>query len=78
MECDDPTCIGQVDISVQFGAADDIPLAGDWDGDGHDTIGVYRLKEQSFLLRNSLESGVPDISVNFGADTDVPLVGVWQ
>lgn len=78
VECDDQTCIGQPDVSIQYGAADDIPLAGDWDGDGRDTIGVYRLKEQSFLLRNSLESGVPDISVNFGADTDVPLVGVWQ
>ncbi|MFA4929790.1 MAG: hypothetical protein WC558_14835 [Patulibacter sp.] len=32
------------DVNTTFGEADDTPLAGDWDGDGDDTVGVSRNK----------------------------------
>jgi Tol biopolymer transport system component len=38
--------------SVGFGQAGDLPVAGDWDGDGKDDLGVFRPAEQgTFLLR---------------------------
>ncbi|MCD6208559.1 MAG: C39 family peptidase, partial [Methanosarcinales archaeon] len=33
---------GSADMSVAFGEPDDLPVIGDWDGDGDDNIGVYR------------------------------------
>jgi hypothetical protein len=61
-----------------FGAAGDLPLAGDWDGDGIDTIGVFRPSINTFLLRNSNTGGAPDISFQFGIAEDLPLAGDWN
>ncbi len=68
---------GQVDFTITFGAVGDIPLAGDWDGDGDDTIGVYRESQHRFFLRNKLNAGA-DINVQFGIAGDLPLTGDWD
>jgi len=62
-----------------FGNAGDLPLAGDWNGDGITTIGVYRPSVGAFYLRNSNTSGAADVVANnFGATvTDLPVVGSW-
>jgi hypothetical protein len=64
------------EIVVEFGEAGDLPVVGDWDGDGVDTIGVYRAGE--FLLRNSNRAGLPDIVVQFGAEGELPVAGDWD
>ncbi len=64
------------EITVEFGLPGDLPVVGDWDGDGVDTIGVYR--QGQFLLRNSNRSGPPDIIINFGEAGDLPLAGDWD
>lgn len=55
------------------------PVAGDWDGDGVDTIGVvvrgFIGTATRFALRNSNSSGPDDISVSFGTTGDLPVVG---
>ncbi|MEP7286357.1 MAG: hypothetical protein ABI947_11370 [Chloroflexota bacterium] len=52
------------------------PLAGDWNGDGKDTIGVYT---GAFVLWNSLKPGLPpDQILSFGVPGDVPIVGDWN
>jgi hypothetical protein len=33
---------GGIVATFQWGGPGDIPLAGDWDGDGTDTVGLYR------------------------------------
>ena len=38
---------------ARFGGMGDIPLAGDWDGDGVDTPGLYRPAEGRLVIRNS-------------------------
>lgn len=38
---------------MSFGRAGDIPLVGDWDGDGIDTPAVYRPQEGRLLIRGS-------------------------
>ena len=68
---------GNADVSFAFGASGAIPLSGDWDGDGIDTIG-YRLN-QYFHLRNSNSAGPADfVSPAFGRSTDIPVVGDYD
>ncbi|HKG23087.1 MAG TPA: hypothetical protein VKC34_14405, partial [Blastocatellia bacterium] len=52
---------------IPFGEPKDIPLTGDWDGNGTVTIGVYRPATNTFYLRNSNMSGDPDVVVPFGS-----------
>jgi beta-propeller repeat-containing protein len=63
-------------ITVNFGQAGDLPVVGDWDGDGIDTVGVFR--NGVFLLRNSNTSGSADLTVTFGAAGDLPIAGDWD
>jgi hypothetical protein len=69
---------GFPDINVLFGAAGDLPLAGDWDGNGTTTIGLYRPSGNFFFLRNSNSAGFPDITVQYGAPGDSRLCGNWD
>jgi hypothetical protein len=50
---------GNADVSVQYGAANAgwLPVAGDWDGDGKDNVGLYDPHNSEFHLKanNSLE-----------------------
>jgi len=61
-----------------------IPIVGDWDGDGDDTIGVAQYGDNlegsiTFLLRNTNSAGPPDVVLSYGrTDRDYPLVGDWD
>ncbi|HYP27184.1 MAG TPA: NBR1-Ig-like domain-containing protein [Blastocatellia bacterium] len=67
---------GFADLLLTYGVPGDIAVAGDWNGDGIDTIGVYR--NGDFLLRNSNTNGFADIVVSFGMPGDQPIVGDWD
>ncbi len=67
---------GFADREFFYGVASDVPVAGDWDGDGLDSIGIYR--NGTFFLRNSNTSGFADIQFPFGAPGDIPIVGDWD
>lgn len=54
----------------------DVPVVGDWDGNGTTTIGIRR--DGQFHLRNTNTSGIADVAANFGAPRDVPLAGDWD
>ena len=58
--------MGTPDISASFGAPGDIPLAGDWDGNGTVTMGLYRPSNSTFFLRNANTPGFPDVIVTYG------------
>jgi len=62
-----------------YGTAGDVPIAGDWDGNGTVTCGVYRPVNQTFFLRNTNTAGNADLAVVItGAQaTDRPVVGRW-
>jgi hypothetical protein len=70
--------IGGADITIPFGGLTDLPVVGDWDGDGITTIGLYRPSTNTFYLRNTNAFGAPDLIIPFGAPGDVPLVGDWD
>jgi Subtilase family len=69
---------GSPDISFHYGLSTDSPISGDWNGDGRDTIGVYRPSNLSFYLRNTNSAGAPDYSFTYGLKAGTPVVGDWD
>ncbi len=71
------------DKACQLGVAGDVPLVGDWNGDGVDEPGVYRPSTRQFLLDVN-----GDCALNFGAGGDLgcrfigldgePIIGDWN
>src|SRR3954447_19233658 len=67
------------DVSNSFGSAGDIPVAGDWDGDGRDGIGVFWTSTGQWFLRNSAAgSGPAESVVAYGTSGDKPFVGDYD
>ncbi len=73
---------GAIDRTINFGAANDVAIAGDWNGDGIDGIGVFRPNTATFLIdRNengAWDGPVVDRMIMFGAANDDPLIGDWN
>lgn len=46
------------------------PIAGDWNGDGTDTVGVYGPSTGTFYLRNQQAPGPPDVTIELGTTTE--------
>ena len=53
-------------------------VAGDWNGDGNDGVGVWDPSSGTFYLRNTASGGAPDITVRFGTNGVRPVVGDWN
>ena len=54
-------------------------LAGDWNGDGVDTPGVYDPATSTFFLRNANNSGAANVTFIYGVPgTLIPVVGDWD
>ncbi len=66
---------GVSDEAILYGNPGDIPLVGDWNGDGLDEIGVYRPSTAQWFLRG--RDGQTH-SLAFGTVGDIPLVGKWN
>jgi SpoIID/LytB domain protein len=62
--------------SFSFGTAGDLPITGDWNGDGTDTVGVWR--SGKVYLRNTKGGGPAEVSFTYGQAGDVPIVGDWN
>ena len=62
----------------------DLPIVGDWDGDGRDGVGVVRgdfnaTHVPKFLLRQTASGGAAQVSFGFGfGDFAYPVVGDWD
>jgi hypothetical protein len=70
------------DVLASFGAVDDAPIVGDWDGDGTDNIGTFRGDTRWFLDANGNHQwdGIAggDELAQFGAVGDAPVAGDWN
>ncbi|MFN7138732.1 MAG: N-acetylmuramoyl-L-alanine amidase [Limisphaerales bacterium] len=69
---------GTADIQFIYGVGTDIPVMGDWDGNGTITPGVFRPSTATWYLRNSNSAGPADGTFIFGEPGDVPVVGDWD
>jgi hypothetical protein len=69
---------GPEDAAFGYGGAGQLPLMGDWDGNGSDTPGVYDPASATFVLRNWNTSGFGQIGVVFGPAGAIPLAGDWN
>lgn len=69
---------GPADEIIKLGTSQMLPVVGDWDGDGVDTVGVYDPATSRFMLQNINETGAP-IAYNFvfGPHGGVPVSGDW-
>ena len=66
---------GQLVNQFFFGKPGDVPIFGDWDGDGIETPGMYRQSDGYVYVRNSNTQGAADIKFFFGNPGDVPIAG---
>lgn len=65
--------------TINFGQAGDLPVVGDWNNDGIDTIAVFRPSTGQFFATNSLVANPPvDFTVTFGQNGDLPVAGDWN
>ncbi|HJQ37688.1 MAG TPA: SBBP repeat-containing protein [Thermoanaerobaculia bacterium] len=69
--------VAKPNILFFFGKQGDLPIAGDWNGDGLDTVGVYRPSTSEFFLVNDFLGGEV-ITFKFGVPGDLPIAGDWN
>ena len=70
---------GFADHAMVLGVPGDQGVAGDWTGQGYDTVGVYRASAVNFYLSNRIGDGPinGDIAFQYGKTTDVAITGDW-
>ena len=67
-----------IDHVFHFGTAGDRPVAGDWNGDGVKTIGVYRNGTWHLDVDGDGRWSAGDVVAQFGSSQSVPVVGDWN
>ncbi|GAB3084743.1 FG-GAP repeat domain-containing protein [Micromonospora schwarzwaldensis] len=58
---------------------EDVPISGDWNGDGIDTVGVFRPSNSTFYLRDTNSGDATRIfKFGHGPSGDIPVAGDWN
>lgn len=65
---------GRADVTKTFGAASDIPVAGDFTGSGLTTVGVFRPSTGTWIL-DTKNNGTAGVTLQFGGPKWKPVVG---
>jgi protocatechuate 3,4-dioxygenase beta subunit len=64
-----------IDHVFHYGTPGDMPVTGDWNGDGIRQIGVYRDGQWNLDLNGDGRFSEVDAAVTFGEEGDLPVVG---
>jgi serine-aspartate repeat-containing protein C/D/E len=64
-----------IDHVFQFGSATDKPIAGDWNGDGIPSIGIFREGKWHFDMDGDGRWSTGDRTAQFGEKGDLPVIG---
>jgi hypothetical protein len=67
-----------IDHVFRYGGETDSPVAGDWNGDGIRTVGIFRGGEWQIDTNGDGLADVRDGSFRFGRAGDIPVVGDWD
>ena len=67
------TALSWTTTAINWGISTDLPVTGDWNGDGITDVGVYRPSVHTFLLKNGTTT-----AINWGISTDLPVTGDWN
>ena len=70
--------LGAADTDYLFGNQGDVPFAGNLDGDGVDSFGLYRTGTGLVYLRNTHTQGNADAAFIFGNPLDRFVAGDWN
>ena len=73
--------VPHISVAVIGASATDLPITGDWNGDGIDTPGLYRPATSTFYLWErwtGLSIATADHVLAFGGAGDRPLSGDWD
>ena len=63
---------------IAYGNTPMVPVVGDWDGDGLDTVSTYVPSSGTFLLSNNPATGQHQYLIRYGNANAQPLVGDWD
>ncbi|MDH2426840.1 hypothetical protein [Sphaerisporangium sp. TRM90804] len=63
---------------IRYGNSPMVPISGDWDGDGTDTVSTYDPTSGRFHISNSPANGQAQYSFRYGDANGVPFVGDWD
>ena len=69
--------LGAADYHYYFGNPGDKPFAGDFNGDGVDTVGLHRESSGYLYFRNTNTQGIADFQFYFGNPGDRLIAGDW-
>jgi len=72
----DTTKTGVVNKTFHFGTTGDVPVVGDWDGNGISDVGVFRPSTGNWILEIT-KTGAVYKRFRFGTSGDTPIVGKW-
>jgi len=61
-----------------YGNPSDIPFIGDWNGNGIETVGLYRESTGFLFLRNTNDQGNANVQIYYGNPGDLPVAGDWN
>ena len=62
--------------TFSWGNSGDVPLTGDWNGNGTTEVGLYRPSTEQFFYRDA--GGAVVQTFSWGNSGDVPLTGDWN
>ena len=60
--------------SYHWGLQTDVPVPGDYDGDGKSDLAVYRPSTGAWYVLQSTTNAASYISYQWGVDTDIPAL----
>jgi serine-aspartate repeat-containing protein C/D/E len=67
-----------IDHVFRYGEQPDTPLAGDWNGDGIDSVAIFRAGEWTLDTDGDGRLTDRDDQVSFGEPGDIPIAGDWN
>jgi uncharacterized protein YkwD len=70
--------LGAADYSYGYGGSGDIPFTGDFNGNGTQTVGLYRPSNGWVYLRNTHTTGSADIAFPIGTGWTSVFAGDWN